>query len=383
MKSRSSPSPRRSDWKAWQCALTVPGRSAFPGSRVMSVAVASADEHGPTSVIRPSRTVTISSLNQRPSTTTTSGRSRIRTVILARLEFPDQPGVNAVVELAATGDRQLHSHAEGRARQGTDVEARGQVELRPPAELDGVFAFLPLNLAHRVELEKGREPAREGPAHGEVGRELLLAGTPDIVQVPLVGDGGDHVEGAQADPARHEGLDGDLAAQAPALRAARQTQLESAGDEHEVLDRFPQEELVLKLEVARPRRRGRIVGVPIREWHLDFDLPPRRDGPLESARELARAALTGLRVLEARFQLALDDGPTRDDGIEELDLWLLVGARGNREEQEGGHERAGMAQGSSFMPEQPPAPVAGWRRRRRSAGWLVRATSSGSACLPW
>src|ERR1700730_705201 len=159
MKSRSSPSPRSSDWKAWQWALTVPGRSAFPGSRVMSVAVASADELGVTSVIRPSRTVTIPSLSQRPFATRTSGRSRIRAVILARLEFPDQPGVNAGVEFAATGDRQLDSHAEGRARQWTDVEARGQVELRPAAELDRVFVFLPLNLAHRIELEKGREPA--------------------------------------------------------------------------------------------------------------------------------------------------------------------------------------------------------------------------------
>src|SRR6267142_216527 len=301
MKSRSSPSPRRSDWKAWQCALTVPGRSALPGSRVMSVAVTSAGELGATSVIRPSRTVTISSLNRPPSATTTSGRSRIRRVILARLEFPDQPGVNAVVEFAATGDGQLDSHAEGRARPWTDVEARGQVELRPAAELDGVFILLPLNLAYRIELEKGREPARNGPAHGEVGRELLLAGTTDIVQVPLVGDGGDHIERTEGDPARHERLDGDLAAQAPALRAARQTQLESAGQEGEVLDRLPEEKFALKLEVARARRRGGIVRILIQKWHLDFHLPPRRDGPLERAREPARAALAGLRVLEARF----------------------------------------------------------------------------------
>src|ERR1700730_873859 len=223
MKSRASPSPRRSDWKAWQCVLTVPGRSAFPGSRAMSVAVASADELGVKSVIRPSRTVTILSLNQRPSVTTTSGRSRIRTVILARLEFPDQPGVNAVVELAATGDRQLDAHAEGRVRQKTDVEARRQIELRPAAELDGVFVLLSLDLAYRIELEKGREPARDGPAHGEVGRELLLAGTADIVQIPLVGDRGDHIERGEGDTARQEGLDGDLATQAPALRTARQT----------------------------------------------------------------------------------------------------------------------------------------------------------------
>src|SRR5438477_1345257 len=32
MKSRSSPRPRRSDWKVWQWALTVPGRSARPAS---------------------------------------------------------------------------------------------------------------------------------------------------------------------------------------------------------------------------------------------------------------------------------------------------------------------------------------------------------------
>ena len=105
-------------------------------------------------------------------------------MILARLEFPDQPGVNPVVELAATGDRQLDAHAEGRVRQKTDVEARRQVELRPAAELDGVFVLLSLDLAHRIELEKGRKPAREGPAHGEVGRELLLAGPADIVEVP-------------------------------------------------------------------------------------------------------------------------------------------------------------------------------------------------------
>src|SRR5882672_4669826 len=273
MKSRSSPSPRRSDWKAWQWALTVPGRSAFPGRRVMSVAVASADELGATPVIRPSRTVTIWSLNQPPPATTTSGRSRIRTVILARLEFPDQPGVNAIVEFSATGDRQLDSHAKGRPRERTDVEARGQVDLRPASELDRVFVLLPLNPAHRIELEKGREPARDGPAHGEVGRELLLAGTADIVEVPLVGDRGYQIERTEGDPARHEGLDGDLAAQAPALRAARQAQLESAGQEHEVLDRLPQEEFVLKLEVARARRRGGIVRILVQEGHLDFDLP--------------------------------------------------------------------------------------------------------------
>src|SRR5206468_1436045 len=32
MKSRSSPRPRKSDWKVWQWALTVPGRSALPAS---------------------------------------------------------------------------------------------------------------------------------------------------------------------------------------------------------------------------------------------------------------------------------------------------------------------------------------------------------------
>src|SRR5437879_4753669 len=145
MKARSSPSPRSSDWKAWQCALTVPGRSALPGRRVMSVAVTSAGELGATSVIRPSRTVTISSLNREPSATTTSGKSRIRAVILAWLELPDQPGVDAIVEFLAAGDRELDAHAERRARQRAHVEARREVDLRPTAELDRVFAFLSLN----------------------------------------------------------------------------------------------------------------------------------------------------------------------------------------------------------------------------------------------
>src|SRR6266849_10172617 len=208
MKSRSSPRPRRSDWKAWQCALTVPGRSAFPGRRVLSVAVASAGELRAMSVIRPSRTVTISSLSQRPSATRTSGRSRIRTVILTWLEFPDQPGVDAIVEFLAAGDRELHAYAERRARQRADIEARGEVDLRPTAELDRVFAFLSLNHGRSVELEEGCEPSRHRPAHGQVARDLLFAGTADIVEVPLVGDGGQDVEGTQGDAAGHEGFDG-------------------------------------------------------------------------------------------------------------------------------------------------------------------------------
>src|SRR5215470_15723684 len=312
MKSRSSPSPRSSEWKVWQCALTVPGRRARLGSRVASERVASAGEPGITSVIRPSRTVTIVSRSRRPSATTTSGRRRIRTMILARLEFPDQTGVDAVIELAATRDRQLDAQPKGRAGERTDVEARGQVEERPAAKLDRVFVFLPLDLARRVELEERREPAGDGPAHREVGGQLLLAGPADIVEVPFVRDGRDDIERAEGDPARQERLHGDLAAQAPPLRAARQPELEPAGEEHEVLHGLPEEELVLELEVARARRGGAVARAVVHERQLDLDLPPRRDRPLEPARQLARAAVAGLRVLKAELELALDHGPARD-----------------------------------------------------------------------
>src|SRR6266446_3278495 len=72
MKSRSSPSPRNSDWKVWQWAFTVPGSSALSRSLTSPGSTAPT---GPMNAIRPSVIAIARSATQPPGVRARSGRS--------------------------------------------------------------------------------------------------------------------------------------------------------------------------------------------------------------------------------------------------------------------------------------------------------------------
>src|SRR3989338_693841 len=107
MKSRSSPSPRRSDWKVWQWALTGPGRSALPPS---PRSPGQSRPAGSTAAMRPPSTITARPDFQPDSVSTRSGRSLTR----ALSSLVDEPAaledaahvVHAVVvgEIAPVGN---------------------------------------------------------------------------------------------------------------------------------------------------------------------------------------------------------------------------------------------------------------------------------------
>jgi len=89
-----------------------------------------------------------------------------------------------------------------------------------------------------------------------------------------------------------------------------------------VLDRLPEEEFVLKLEVARARRRGGIVRILVQEGICALrSAHARRYGPLESARELARGGPRGTSsagswfLARARSRAGGDDRDTREPGL--------------------------------------------------------------------
>src|SRR5207249_10392819 len=104
---------------------------------------------------------------------------------------------------------------------------------------------------------------RETPGHpvtqGEVRGQLQPPLAHDLaVEVPLVGDIAEQVEGADGDARRDEGLGGELAVEAAALGAAWKRELEAGGHQRAVLDRLPEEELVLDREAAESGRGGRV-----------------------------------------------------------------------------------------------------------------------------
>src|SRR5206468_2321281 len=72
MKSRSSPSPRSSAWKVWQCALIVPGTHALPARRTSPACAAPTSC---TATMRPSAIATARSASQPVSVRTRSARS--------------------------------------------------------------------------------------------------------------------------------------------------------------------------------------------------------------------------------------------------------------------------------------------------------------------
>src|SRR5713101_1170331 len=117
-----------------------------------------------------------------------------------------------------------------------------------------------------------------------------------------------------------------------------------------MLDRLPEEELVLKLQVAGAGRRRGIGRILNHERHLDFDLPPWRDRPLEGARELALRALARARAKETQLQLTLDNGSACHHRVKEADVGLFVRPCPKREDQDDSQQQAGIAHSSSLGP---------------------------------
>src|SRR5262245_50094452 len=91
-----------------------------------------------------------------------------------------------------------------------------------------------------------------------------------------------------------------------------------------MLDRFEEEELVLDLDVAEPRRPRSILREIDHDGNLQLDLPPWQDQILDGAGGLDLLRAPVLLVARPEFELALDDGAPRDNRIEELEVWLLL-----------------------------------------------------------
>src|SRR5262249_23989027 len=142
MKSRSSPSPRNSDWKVWQWAFTVPGSSALPRSLTSPGSTAPA---GPMNAIRPAVIAIARSAAQPSGVRAGSGRS-----LTSGRTPSDRHDVVAAVDVDhLAGD-------PGRERRGE--EERGVADL---AQLDVALQRRLL----RVVLEDLREAA--DPAGGQ------------------------------------------------------------------------------------------------------------------------------------------------------------------------------------------------------------------------
>src|SRR3989454_12676270 len=181
------------------------------------------------------------------------------------------------------------------------------------------------------------------------------------------------------------GLDGELAAEAAALGAARKRELEAGGHQRAVLDRLPEEELGLDREVAESGRGGPVAGVHDHHRDLHLDVPARQEWQLDGGRHLRLTPVPALLVLDSQLQLALGEGTPSNDSAEELDVGLLLGHRGSgREEERRGDQRAEPAHEHEGppLPEQVRRSWLARRARKARRGWLVEATSSGSACPP-
>src|SRR5512138_2260148 len=156
------------------------------------------------------------------------------------------------------------------------------------------------------------------------------------VDVPLVRYFAEHIEGSQDHPCREEGLDGRGAAQAPSLRPARESELEAARDQRPVFDRLPEQEFVLDRQIAKPARGRPVPRIGEHQRYLYLELPPGPQRELEGPGHLGLPSVAPLLVAYAELQFALNDRATGDNGVEELDVRLLVlrpGGQGRQAQQ--------------------------------------------------
>src|SRR6266550_1534848 len=187
MKSRSSPRPRRSDWKVWQWALTVPGRSARPASVRSPWPRRPA---GSTAVMRPPSTSTAWPERQPASVQTSSGtsltlrspppasrehREEGREVRGIGRERPDRMAVEELHDLLVEGRRDAEPAPLG------DHVAVQVVDLGPP-------------LAQHVLQQRGPAAAEVPRAGGDVGLELREPAALGGVQEALGGEAVDRLD---------------------------------------------------------------------------------------------------------------------------------------------------------------------------------------------
>src|SRR5437773_2550155 len=87
--------------------------------------------------------------------------------------------------------------------------------------------------------------------------------------------------------------------------------------------------------VADAALRGAVARIVEDERDFDLDLPSRHDRQLDGGRRLRRATRGALRVLDMKFELALDHGPARAERIEEGDVLerVLRVSRGRDDDQ--------------------------------------------------
>src|ERR1043166_2826652 len=190
MKSRSSPSPRNSDWKVWQWAFTVPGSSALPRSLTSPGSTAPT---GPMNAIRPSVIAIARSATQPSGVRARSGRSLTsgpaspsdRHDVVTAVDVDDlagdprrerrgqeERGIAHLAQLHVALERRLlrvvledlREAADTAGSQRVDGPRRDRVHTNPPhADVGG-------------EIADGRLQRRLGDAHDVVaGRHLLGA----------------------------------------------------------------------------------------------------------------------------------------------------------------------------------------------------------------
>src|SRR5256885_4457690 len=129
MKSRSSPSPRSSDWKVWQCALTVPGSSARPGSAWSPRCGVPAAW---TAATRPSVIATARPLCQPSGVSTSSGKSRI---IVAGPSRPARDVGGLIQERAGSAPSSLVDEAAALDHAADVVDAVEVGEIAPVGDV--------------------------------------------------------------------------------------------------------------------------------------------------------------------------------------------------------------------------------------------------------
>src|SRR5437764_8769326 len=275
MKSRSSPRPRRSDWKVWQWALTVPGRSARPASVRSPWPRRPA---GSTAVMRPPSTATAWPERQPASVQTSSGtsltgrspppasrehreeRSEVRGI---GRERPDRMAVEELHDLLVEGRRDAEPAPLG------DHVAVQVVDLGPP-------------LAQHVLQQRGPAAGASLGVAADVGLHLGEPAALRRVEEPLGGDVEDRLDLVARRPADADDLGGEVHRDPPrpGLRAhLRRAEPRAAGErvrhavERELRPALPE-------QVRRHLRRRHLAHHP-RQLPHPRRVPPVQLPPLE------------------------------------------------------------------------------------------------------